>query len=362
MNTKDIIGRGGYGKVYTGKDLKTGEKVAIKVISIDDVKAKVPGFTLRQALREMTTMMQCSKVNNCHMLQLLHFELDDDEKHLYMITEFCDGTLDSLMKKKGSFTEKETVEIARQVADGLRALHIELGMTHRDLKLDNILIKDGLYKVADFGLSKFEDAKSSTNAGQNFMNMPPESVLNSTKGLPVDVWALGLMLHEMIFKKHPFLKDGAHVMSIPIAVTQQPYTIPDQPALSEGFKSLLKSCLEKDPAKRITIPQFLAHASISKPVVQPNPSTNKHAPPSNKAKAVTAMKQPTQIALANFNKLNKYEPKVTEAFKKQFEGNPVLGPYEYEEGIGGTYTGQYKDGLRCGFGKLVSSISPKANS
>jgi len=60
----------------------------------------------------------------------------------------------------------------------------------------------------------------------------------------------------------------------------------------------------------------LAHASISKPVVQPNPSTNKHAPPSNKTKAVTAMKEPTQIALANFNKLNKFEPKVTEAFKK----------------------------------------------
>ena len=370
MFKNELIGKGGYGKVYKGKDTKTGKEVAIKRINTKEVKVKVHDFSLSQAMREMKTMMQCSQSNNPHLLKLLDFKLEVDDS-IFMVTELCDGTLDRLMRQKGSFTELEALEICRQIADGLNVVHTELGITHRDLKLDNIFYKDGVFKVADFGLSKYEDTASSTNAGTNFMNIAPETFTKSIKGFPIDVWGLGLIIHELIFKRHPFHKQDAHVMSIPMVSATEPYEIPDEPAISEECKSLLRACLEKDPDQRITIPQILAHPLFPKPEEPKHPASNSEIKSSNLsllvdmgsmfgtpnrsiAKKVDSMSQPTPEAQALCSKLGRYKLKIPKEILKQFEDLEELGPLEYDDERGGTYLGQCKNGLRHGYGKLVS--------
>ena len=77
------------------------------------------------------------------------------------------------------------------------------------------------------------------------------------------------------------------------------------------------------------------------------------APQLDKTKIVDSMKQPTPEAQALYDKLGGDKPEVSEEFKKRFEDLPVLGPFEYDDERGGTYLGQYKDGLRHGYGKLV---------
>lgn len=161
------------------------------------------------------------------------------------------------------------MEICRQIAEGLKVIQHEHAITHRDVKLDNILIKNGILKLNDFGISKFEDPKSSSNGIQNHTIMAPETIIYGIKGFPVDVWALGLIIHELIFKRHPFRKEGAHFNSISGSVVYIPYSIPDQPVISEECKSLLRSCLEKDPALRITILGFLDHSCFSRSLGNP---------------------------------------------------------------------------------------------
>ena len=74
------------------------------------------------------------------------------------------------------------------------------------------------------------------------------------------------------------------------------------------------------------------------------------------------MKQPTPEAQALFDKLGEYKPEVSEEYNKQFEDLPVLGPYEYDDQRrGGTYLGQYKNGLRHGYGKLVRILDVLKN-
>ena len=81
-----------------------------------------------------------------------------------------------------------------------------------------------------------------------------------------------------------------------------------------------------------------------------------HTPSIDRAKVVDSMKQPDPVAQALYDKLGEYKPEVSEEYNKQFEDLPVLGPYEYDDEIGGTYLGQYKNGLRHGYGKLVSLL------
>lgn len=125
--------------------------MAVKQISTKALKKD--SDKLLQALKNEIEIMKKVKHENLVIL----YDVRKSANNIYLFLELCNkGSLEDLIKKKARLSEKEVVEIARQIANGYKFLH-EKGIVHRDLKPANILIKDDYYKIADFGFAKVYD-------------------------------------------------------------------------------------------------------------------------------------------------------------------------------------------------------------
>lgn len=119
--------------------------------------------------RELAILQKCSDIDHPNLLKIYFCYDETNEEDLgsvFLVMEKCQGgSLEQLIRKKGGrFTERQVVEIALQIADGLETLHDKLGVTHRDLKPENILFRNDLWKLTDFGLST-DQKQHKTQAG-----------------------------------------------------------------------------------------------------------------------------------------------------------------------------------------------------
>jgi Tol biopolymer transport system component/predicted Ser/Thr protein kinase len=234
-----LIGKGGMGEVYKATDPRLGRDVAIKVSSAE--------FSERFE-REAKAVAALNHPNICHLY---------DVGPNYLVMEYIEGEA-----PKGPMHLEEALRIARQIADALEAAH-EKGITHRDLKPGNIKIKpDGTVKVLDFGLAKIE-AVSGVSQSENSPTlsmaatqmgvilgtagyMSPEQARGKPVDKRADIWAYGVVLHELLTGKRLFQgEDVSHTMA---AVIMQEPKLDDVPV---EVRRLLRRCLEKDPKKRL---------------------------------------------------------------------------------------------------------------
>jgi serine/threonine protein kinase/Tol biopolymer transport system component len=232
------IGAGGMGEVYKARDTRLDRIVAIKISN--------ERFTERFEL-EARAVAALNHPNIC----TLH-----DVGPNYLVMEYIEGE-----SPKGPMSLDEALRIARQIADALEAAH-ERGITHRDLKPANIKIKpDGTVKVLDFGLAKLAATSSGsgersptftigmTEAGMilgTASYMAPEQARGKATDKRADIFAFGVVLHEMITGKRLFGGEDAGEMLAKV--------IRDEPDLSDAPPSvhrLLVECLQKDPRKRL---------------------------------------------------------------------------------------------------------------
>lgn len=238
----ELIGAGGMGEVYRATDPRLQREVAIKV--------SAEAFNERFA-REARAIASLNHANICTL-----FDVGPN----YLVMELIDGQTLADRIREGAIPLDEALTIARQIADALEAAH-EKGIVHRDLKPGNVKITDGgVVKVLDFGLAKLagpapESSPSltvtmgSTQAGVilgTASYMSPEQA----KGKPVDkradIWAFGVVLHEMLTGQKLFERD---TLSETLAgVLKEP---PDLTLVPPHVRPLLKRCLEKDPKKRL---------------------------------------------------------------------------------------------------------------
>ena len=239
------IGAGGMGEVFRARDTRLGRDVAIKVSNAR--------FSERFE-REARAVAALNHPNICTLY---------DVGPNYLVMELVEGPTLGERIKQGAIPLEESLRIARQVAEALEAAH-DKGIVHRDLKPGNIKIKpDGTVKVLDFGLAKVAPASAGESDAANSptltMNatqagvilgtagyMSPEQARGKTVDKRADIWAFGVVLYEMLTGRHLF--KGEDVGEILAAVIKEE---PNFDAVPASVRRLLRTCLQKDPKKRL---------------------------------------------------------------------------------------------------------------
>ena len=260
MNSKRIIGQyrilnllgeGSSAKVYRGKHLNLGYYVAIK-------KIPCSYFELSEGHRKfMESELEAMKrVDHPNIVAL--YEVINDGENLYIITELADGgSIADRMRCVGLNNYSEEKKLFKQIALAVDYLQNTVGIIHRDIKMENILLDfSGRIKLADFGLSKIiqGDALTSTPCGSPAY-VAPEVIVREPYGKAADVWSIGICLFSLVTGYLPFYGDS--IVQIMHKIVTEDIIIPT--ALPTDLQDLLKGMLQKDPCQRISIKDVLNH-------------------------------------------------------------------------------------------------------
>ena len=227
------IHRGGFGEVYYALS-DAGKEVALKLLQNNtDV--------------ELRGVRHCLNLKHPHLVTIFDIKQDADEDH-WIIMEYMSGaTLDAVV---ASGKDGLPLDVIRQWTDGIVAglsfLH-DRGIVHRDLKPANVYEDQGIVKIGDVGLSKFISQSrrgAQTQSVGTVYYMAPE-VARGSYGREVDIYALGVMLYEMLTGDVPF--DGETTGEILMKHLSEK---PDIDRVPQPFRTLISRALEKDPLKR----------------------------------------------------------------------------------------------------------------
>jgi serine/threonine protein kinase/tetratricopeptide (TPR) repeat protein len=240
------LGAGGMGRVYRTRDTKLKEEVALKLIK-PEIAAK--RRVIERFQNEIKVARKISHKNICRM-----YDLHEEGKTSYLTMEYVRGEdLKSLLHRTKILSIATALSIARQVAEGLIEAH-QLGIVHRDLKPGNIMIdKDGNAKIMDFGIARVRQEKRVTGEGTIIGTpeyMSPEQVEGKEADQRSDIYALGVILFEVVTGQVPF--EGETPFSIANKHKTEPPPIPKKliPQIPDGLNKLILRCMEKDRLKR----------------------------------------------------------------------------------------------------------------
>ncbi|KAJ2160409.1 hypothetical protein GGF46_002299 [Coemansia sp. RSA 552] len=266
---KHEIGAGNFAKVWMAIHKQTGLVCACKVIN---KKRHLFSAGLTKIFeREINIMKQLRHAN---IVPLHELHIDKDRIHIFM--EYLEGgDLFTYLSDNGPFAEADCRPLFKQICSAVRYLHAN-GITHRDIKLDNILIKavsDGtvsLVKIADFGLARaVGDGETMRTICGTPSYLAPEIVCRDSAGQPydksVDVWALGIVLYALHTNSFPFskvlLNGGATNVSLDTYVSACKMTEENKgySALTPELQNLLADMLQIDPSQRLTIEAAIQH-------------------------------------------------------------------------------------------------------
>jgi Tol biopolymer transport system component len=255
-----LLGAGGMGEVYRGRDTRLGREVAIK--ALPDAFAHDPD-RLARFEREAQVLAALKHGN----IAVIH-ELKEVAGARYLILELVEGDTLADLVARGPVPVTEAVTIATQIADALEAAH-DKGVVHRDLKPANVkLTSEGRVKVLDFGLAKVhEPAAASRDVSQtptmSAMHtahgvilgtapyMSPEQARGRSVDRRADVWAFGCVLFEMLTGRRAFAQGETVADTLAGILAREPEWSALPADLPPRVRMLLERCLRKDPARRL---------------------------------------------------------------------------------------------------------------
>jgi serine/threonine-protein kinase len=255
-----LVARGGMGRIYLAEQIPLGRAVALKVLDSRTVQRDQDPEFQRRFLLEAAT---CARLTHPNTVKVFDYGRLDGvgEDTYFMVMEFIEGrTLRQALKEERRFTPVRALRIAREIARSLREAH-RAGVVHRDLKPSNVMLvatdsEGEAIKVLDFGIAKVldDDAGDLTAAGK-FLGSPrymaPEVIRHGEVDHRADLYALGILLYEMLGGKPPFHGEKSvqtmmmHVHDAPRAIRER--TGVEVPAAAEH---IAMRCLEKQPADR----------------------------------------------------------------------------------------------------------------
>ena len=248
------IGSGGMGVVYKAQDLRLGRFVALKFLPpqlVRDADARSRLFAEARA----ASVLDHSNVCTIYDVE----ELPDGRAFLAMA--FVDGETLTARLARGPIPPNEAARLAWQVARGLERAH-QSGIVHRDVKPGNIMItREGEAKILDFGIAKAAGGPDLTRTGTTVGTvayMSPEHIRGAPGDEQSDVWALGVVLHEMLTGRRLFSEsDNFQLLQ---AIVERPLPPLQVPGASAELIGIVAHALERDRSKRYANAGEMAHA------------------------------------------------------------------------------------------------------
>lgn len=245
------VGEGSSGTVYSGRYVKTGEKVAIKVISYKDQSKREA-----EAIRNEIFMQRTSPHHN--VVQYKAAYMSDGE--LWIVLEYLSGGSLAEVVSICRMTEPQIAAVCKEVIKALKFIH-SLNRIHRDIKSDNILLaKDGQVKLADFGYCAqlTESTKKRNSVVGTPYWMAPELIRGQDYGYAVDMWSMGVATLEMAEGEPPYMEFPPLRALFLIATSGSP-GLKEPAKWSDSFRDFLQICTATNPEDRYTTTEILKH-------------------------------------------------------------------------------------------------------
>jgi hypothetical protein len=236
------LGRGGSGSVWLARDERTGLEVALKIVPREGKRAS-------RAAREMEAASRLR-----HERCVRAYDFGGDSGHVYIAYEYVQGHTMREALRAGKLNDREAVEAAAQILDGLAHAH-RIGIVHRDVKPSNVLIEDKpvlSVRLLDFGLAQFDEADTLTAVGDvpgTLAYISPERLRGNAATTASDVWAVGVLLWEALAGQHPFW--GVPLPQVAASIESgAPPLARHRPDLSRPLLDAVGSALSVEPGTR----------------------------------------------------------------------------------------------------------------
>lgn len=249
------LGRGGMGEVYRARDSRLGRDVAIKVLPAE-TRANLDALSRFQQEARMVAALNHPNIMALH-------DIGNTGGVAFAVMELLEGeTLRERLEEGGRLLPARALGFAVQIARGLAAAH-ERGIVHRDLKPENIFVtRDGRVKILDFGLAQgavpsatgeTRPAPVVTGTGM-VLGTPgyisPEQMIGELATVRSDLFAFGVVAHEMLTGLHPFLRGSVTETASAILRDDPPRLDRAVPGLPPAAVKILERCVEKQAADR----------------------------------------------------------------------------------------------------------------
>jgi WD40 repeat protein len=257
LEVEALIGRGGMGDVYAARDTTLGRRVALKLINealAHDAEARA---------RILVEARAMARLGHPHIATL--YSAGEHAGRPYLVLELLEGETLRQRLERGPLPLPELLEVGRAIAEALAAAH-QQQVLHRDLKPQNVVLaRDGRVRVLDFGLAKLRPlATTPTRPGAEpslfetgepgIRGTPaylaPEQWRGEPAGEPADVWALGVVLYELLSGRRPYTESAALGYAVRVADAQPVPPPAAPPGTPEALLALIERCLAKDPTAR----------------------------------------------------------------------------------------------------------------
>lgn len=233
--------------VYVATDLRLERRVALKVMH-----GHLSDDTVFQS-RFIQEARAAARLADPHVVNV--FDQGQDGELAYLVMEYLPGiTLRELLREQRRLTIPQTITIMDAVLSGLAAAH-RAGIVHRDVKPENVLLaEDGRIKIGDFGLARATTANTAT--GQMLLGtiayLAPELVTRGTADARSDIYALGIMLYEMLVGEQPYKGEQPMQIAYQHATDSVPRPSAKNPGVPEQFDELVMWATEREPDDRPT--------------------------------------------------------------------------------------------------------------
>ncbi|MFC2167677.1 protein kinase [Acidobacteriota bacterium] len=240
------LGEGGMGRAYRVVDRHLDEEVTLKILKPEITEDQT---TIERFKTEIRLARKISHKNVCRM-----FDLGQDEGLFYLTMEYVPGqNLKGLIRQTGQLAVRTAISLTKQVCEGLSEAH-QAGIVHRDLKPSNLMVdRKGFVRVMDFGIAQSTETQGLTETGFIIGTpdyMSPEQTEDAEIDSRSDIYALGIILYEMVTGRLPFEGDTPVKIAVKQKTENPPSARTINPSIPINLDRIIKKCLEKAKTKR----------------------------------------------------------------------------------------------------------------